>query len=264
MKKKLLLLGTTLMMTFGLSMNAYAADANETVTFTSDKNLEYSNGGNLGDAFVGMAPGQSKEVTIDVVNKNSITADFYVQTEDIKALEQAVNASGGAYDIKLSMINGSNSTVLYDSTLGGATGSQDNAVGSAEGIAEMKNLEDNTYLATLKNGEQVQLVLDFTMDGESITNATANNYSNAEGQIGFQFLVAYDTEGNRVIVNRKDLVEYQTGSRKQNFVTTVKNVVVAVKTGDTTAIIPMVAILAAGLFLLAVTGKKKKRNGEAS
>ena len=259
MKRKLMIWGFAIVMLLGLSMTTYAADGN--VTFTSDSNLTY--GSDLGNKFEGMAPGQTKEVSIEIKNDNTQTADFYVNTAGIKALEDADKAAGGAYNINLKVSQpGATDVTLYSSDLGGASGTRDSATKKTTGIDEMKSLEGETYLVTLKNGETANLVLTFTMDGESIRSDSISDYSNKAGNLGFQFAVAYDKVGNRVIVNREDLVEYQTGSKKQNIVTTVKNVVVAVKTGDDTAIIPIVAIMAAGLLLLAVTGKKKKRNEE--
>lgn len=259
MKNKLYLLGIMTALVFGLSINVYAAGADETVTLTSDDKLEYSNGGSLGSSLEGMAPGQKKEITIDIKNSNPNKADFFVKTADIEALEKSCTAAGGAYEIKLDLVNGSNITPLYNSELGGSSGDQGGAIGKTTGIEEMTNLNENTYLATLSNGDVVQLVLQFTMDGESVTNANARDYSNALGQLGFQFMAAYDTPEARVIVQKKDNVTYQTGEAKRNVVTTVRNVVIAVKTGDSAVILPMIILLIAGIGIYVAADRKQKK-----
>lgn len=268
MKKKLLLLGAVLSLTFVMSMGVHAAD--ETVEFTADTKLSYQNpDGELSTVFNGMAPGEEREMVIEIVNNNKLTADFYVATEALQKLEEEKKSSGGIYDVKLELKNmgGTVLNTLYDSNLGGTTGDETSGYAQNEnGIMDLNGaLADQTLLTSLKKGEKAQLVMTLSLDGETIRNDTnIADYTKALGEIGMEFMVAYDEPDREVIVRHEDEVIYETGSRKQAIVTTVKNVVVAVKTGDTTVIIPIVALLAAGLLLLAVTGKKKKGNGEVS
>lgn len=268
MNKKILILVFTMVLVFGLSLNAFAA---ETVTFTSDSKLTYHNNVgydtdkiSLGDEFIGMAPGETREQVITITNNNEQTADFYVSTKTIQSLEEILrsievmpnSADGGVISISLKVdsVDNSKDFPLYQSKHVVAKNNSNLA------LELNKNLEKDTFLATLKKGESINLILSIGLDGESIRNDDSiNNYSNAIGLIEFDFSVFYDTPEKKVVVEENENVINMTV-----FKTKVANTVAALKTGDTTPIFALSSILIIGTIIIFLTGKKKKKLEEIS
>lgn len=241
----------------GAGTVSHAAEG-PTVEFTADNKLVYNiakedgNNVNLGDTFEGMAPGETREQKIIIVNNNSHRVDFYMNAEAIEALEVAGRSAGGAYDISLKL----NDTTLYDSTVGGSTQDTGNYEDSEKGFLEVNDgsLKDTVFLVTLEKGGRAELTFTVGLDGESITNTTGNDYSNALGKFGFDFLVAYNDPAGTVTVER---VERKTTEPRLEVVETVKDVVIAVKTGDPAAIGTLLVILLLGIGIVVMAGRKK-------
>lgn len=245
-------------------MPAQAADG-ATVSFTPDNKLEYSNvtaegnNVNLGSAFEGVAPGETRSQTITIENNNSRTADFYMSAEAVEALERnTANARGAGYEMKLT----AGDTVLYDSTVGGYGAGSESAA-SSTGIEGMNSaLEDYILIATLANGESTQVVLTIYFDGEAMDNTTSIDYSWTEGQLAFEFQVGYEDPTGIT-------TEYKTITKKgeAKYITKIVEIfedavpLDAVATGDSAMIGIAVAVLAAGIFLV-VFGKRKKAEEE--
>lgn len=254
MKRKILLLCMALAAAFGMGSVSHGADA-PTVEFTTEDKLIYRNvsdeGGNvsLGDTFTGMIAGETREQKIVLQNHNSHTVDFYMNAEALEALEETGKSAGGAYDISL-VLDG---TTLYDSTVGGSEKTGESYAQSTKGILEMNEgaLQDMVYLVTLKTGERAELIFSVGLDGETITN----DYSNALGKFGFDFLVAYNDPAGTVTVEK---VVRKSREPRVEVVETVKNVVVAVKTGDPAAIGALAGLLMLGIVIVFAAGRKKK------
>lgn len=255
MKRKMLLLGMVLALTLGMSTVSHAA-GEPTVEFTADSRLVYSNvskedGSNvsLGDTFEGMIAGETREQKIIIQNNNSHTVDFYMNAEALEALEEAGKSAGGAYTVRLAL----DGVALYDSTVGGSSGADGSYADSTKGILEVNEgaLQDTVFLVTLAKGGSAELSFTVGLDGESITN----DYSNALGKFGFDFLVAYNDPAGTVTVER---VERKSLEPREEVIETVKNVVVAVKTGDPAAIGALAGLLVLGIIIVFAAGRKKK------
>lgn len=251
-------LAVALMMTTLAGASITAAAEGATLTFTEGKELVYSgvtaDGGNadLGAAFEGVAPGETRTQTITLVNDNGQTADFYMSTEVLQALEESrEQAAGAGYDIVLTAAG----TELYNSTLGGY-GTEDSG-GSREGLRGMNNsaLSGDVLVATLAKGESAEITLQIHFDGEAMdSSASTVDYSNAIGEVSFGFKVGYqDATG----VVREDKVVTEKGETR--YVTRIveEKVPLAAKTGDNAMIFGGLAVLAAGVLLLVLTGKKR-------
>lgn len=259
MKRKVLALGLAITMFCAMGITAFA-DGNATVSFTGDKKLEYSNvgtaeGGSVSlGSFNNVAPGETITQTITVRNDNERTADFYISAEAVKALESGA-AKGAGYDITLK----AGETTLYDSTLGGYSGtSADDA--STTGIGGMnESLKDYILFATLKNGETANVVLTIKLDGEAMDNTAGGvDYSSTAGQLAFDFQVGYeDPTGQTVIVREVGEDGQVTYVRK--VVEIIENAVPlgAVATGDGAMLGLAAVVLLIGASLV-VLGRKKK------
>lgn len=256
MKNRLSLLGLTIILIFVMTTDVYAAT---TLEFTNRNKLEYTgNISDMGSAFSGIAPGEKKSQTITILNSNSNEANFYMETETLKSLEETVEASGGLYSVELTVTGPSGAVTLLDNNLGGSSG--DTITGYTEdrnGLAAINSsaLSKSTFLTTLKKGQTATVKLTIGMDGESIRN----EYAAAFGEIDFGFEVMYDTPTGQVIVNKV----VKTGSGAKNeIVETFKNVYIAVKTGDTTTMGLFIIILIIGISTLIITNKKNNNTEE--
>lgn len=261
MRKNILALGIALAV---LSTNVMPAQAagDATVSFTENNKLEYGGGAtsaggevNLGSAFEGVAPGETRSQTITIQNNNSKTADFYMSAETVKALENNTEAAKGAgYEIKLT----TGTTVLYDSTVGGY-GSGSESAASTKGIQAMNGaLEDDILIATLAKGESTNVVLTIKFDGEAMDNTNAINYSWTEGQVAFEFKAGYKDPTEPTTVYK---VVTKTGETKyvKNLIEIIEEAVPLsiVATGDTSMIGIGAVVLLAGIVLV-VIGRRKK------
>ncbi|MBR4993270.1 MAG: hypothetical protein IKY04_03380 [Lachnospiraceae bacterium] len=238
MKKQLSILGVAALLAFTAVMPVKAADS--TVKFTSSGTLDTPT--SLGDAFKGMAPGEKKELNIEVKNENNNTADFYMSTEVVDALEKA--GKGAGYDVKLSV----GGTTLYDSTVGGYDGS---GAGSTEGLKELNNgLKDSVLIATLAKGASTNIVLEITMDGEGVDKA---GYAAAFGEIDFSFKAGYEDPTGTYTVYR---VVTKTGETKYVTIRDQK-VALAAQTGDTFFMWGAAVVVIAGAVMV-ILGLKRK------
>lgn len=268
MKRKVLALGLAITMFCAMGITAFA-DGNATVSFTDDKKLEYSNvgtaegGGVSLGSFNNVAPGETITQTITVRNDNERTADFYISAEAVKALESGA-AKGAGYDITLK----AGDTTLYDSTLGGYSGTSA-ADASTTGITGMNatlgkdengdGIADYILFATLPKGKSTNVVLTIKLDGEAMDNTAGGvDYSSTMGQIAFDFQVGYeDPTGQTVIVREVGEDGQVTYVRK--VVEIFENAVPlgAVATGDGAMIGLAAVVLLIGASLI-IMGRKKK------
>lgn len=234
--KKSLLAAAICALTLTLpSVSAFAAPDSD-VKFKSDSTLVYTGS----EVSKTVAPGETFTEEISLSNENSTTADFYMNTEVIKELEKA-GAAGAGYDVKISVKKGSDTTSLYDSTLGGD--------GSTTGLSGMNDsLKSDILVSTLKKGENASIIVEIFFDGEGLDNTALANYANTLANLNFDFKVGYEaptgTSTVYKVVDKKGKVQYLT--------------VTGAQTGDSLwvpFVIGGVLILGAVLLFL---GKKKK------
>jgi len=258
MKKNILAIAMAFAV-LGTTLPAQAADV-ATVSFTADNKLVYSNvtvegnNVNLGNAFEGVAPGETRSQTIIVQNNNERTADFYMSAEAVEALERNTESARGAgYEMKLT----AGETVLYDSTVGGY-GAGNESAASSTGIEGMNSaLEDYILIATLAKGESTNVVLSIYFDGEAMDNTTAIDYSWTEGQLAFEFKVGYEDPSG--ITEYKEVTKKGETKHIKKIVEIIEEAVPldVVATGDTAMIGIGLLVLVAGVCLV-VLGKRKK------
>lgn len=265
MKKSILAIGLALSVLTAAGTTSFA-QGEATVTFTANGNLEYGNvesgegGVKLGDAFEGVAPGETRSQTIQIQNHNSRTADFYMSAEAVEALERnAASAKGAGYEMKLT----AGDQVLYDSAVGGY-GAGSEAAASTTGIENMNDaLKDYILIATLAKGQSTNVVFSITFDGEAMDNTAAIDYSWTQGQLAFQFMVGYEDPAEPTVVY-KEVTKQGEAKRVNKLVEILEEAVPlsVVATGDGAMIGLGVLVLAAGVLLI-VFGKKKKTEEES-
>ncbi len=254
MKKRIIAIGLMLVMTFGVSNVVFAADNIPAVKYTKDKELKFFENaqGTVAmdsismDEFDGMAPGDTRTQTIQLVNEGDRTTDFYVSQEAFALEENSQEASDGAYSYKLSVgtqNDESKATAIIDSKVGGSGEDSENGKKGLNGLDEnVKTLVDNDnsyiFLATIEPGESAYIFLTLTLDGGSHTNLTSGsrNYTDAAGNIQLQFY-----------------------AQEQSIRTVVTNVTQYVQTGDNAMYLIFGGVLVVGVALVIVAMRRKKK-----
>ena len=261
MKKGVLTVALLVAALMGNTLVAQAGQENPTVTFNDKNTLEYTSfteaedGITTGNAFEGVLPGETRDLTITLENSNNHTADFYISATVMDTLEEAHNASGAVYDIELT----ADGNLLYDSTLGGYQ--SEGANGNTAGLSQMNDsLTGDIFIATLKKGETADVVLTIYFDGEAMGSTDSSDYSNALATLDFGFKASYE-DSNEVKIVDKVVTRKGSTVYKKNIVEIVDNAVpLGVKTGDNTMALAGVVVLLLGILLFLLTGKKNGKN----
>lgn len=247
--------GLMLVLTMGFATTTSAAEADKTVTLTNKNEIVYSDGSDIANAFQGMAPGDTRTVTIRVQNDNSHRASFFISQETAKALEETNKSSGGAYsyDLKVGTANDSSAVSLLDAVAGGYDASLQ---ADESGLSEITELEDFQYLAELGKGEYTNLYLTLSIDGEGFDSNGQADYQSATGQLVFNFRAYYEDKAPVVIT--QTVTEYGEKTIVTQIVDKIVPLANGVKTGDPVSVALLAGILVAGVLIVAVALKKRK------
>ncbi len=256
MKKKTLMFTLMMVLTMGSSIVVSAAEADKTVTLTENNEITYTDGkSDISNAFGGMAPGDTRTVTIRVQNDSDHTASFFISQETLSYLEEKENASGGAYtyDLKVGTANDGTAVSLLDTIAGGYDAS---LTADNQGLNGITELESYQYLAELGTGEYTNVYLTLTIDGEGFDSTDVVNYENAAGQLEFNFRAYY--EDREPVVIKETVVEKGQNTIITKIVDEIVPLASYVKTGDSFSVAIVAVVLAAGMALILVAFKKRK------
>lgn len=253
-------LGFLMILIMGFPSMLYAAEADKTVTLTEENAIVYDNGNaNIGNAFLGMAPGDTRTLTIRVQNNSEHEASFFISQETIHYLEENEQASGGAYTYCLSVgkENDETALTLLSSVAGGYDAS---LLADAEGLSDITELKDYQYFAKLDSGEYTNVYLTLAIDGEGFDSTDTVNYENANGELEFNFRAYYEDREPTVITEPKVIKE-----DNQVITEVIDNVVrvVSVKTGDPISVVGLLVILMAGITLIVLALRKRKEERQS-
>ena len=172
-------------MVFALAASMMTARAEEytgstgwAATFTGEKIESNFSSSQIADAVSELQPGDSVTINVDVENKDSQTADFYLTNQVLTSLEDSRNtASGGAYGYRLAYTDPSGAeTVLYNSE---AVGGEDKSRG--EGLHKaVSGMEEFIYLDGLTSGQKGKISLRVELDGETQGNGYQNTFASLQ------------------------------------------------------------------------------------
>ena len=245
-----------LIWTCGSSSVVSAAEI-QTVQLTEENQLVYTKDKTeLAGAFDGMAPGDSRTVVIKIENQNSHKASFFISQKTTDALEEAGKASG------VEIGNDTGRISLLDADAGGYAEN----VASAEGLAEITELNEYRYMTALDPGESADVYVTLTLDGEGMDSADGIDYSRAAGAMEFEFRAYYADDRKPVVVTN-----YVTEHGEDNVVTKVVKKVIpktvteqlvplanGVRTGDPLTVTVSAGVLVAGIVIVSIAVKKRK------
>lgn len=260
MKKKILGICMIAALVSGVSVQGYAADGRTPEAVfdgSSEIKYNYDADGSFGSAFEGMLPGDERTQEIILRNTDERTVDFYMEVDVIKALEEASEASGAAYQFSLTVtqegVNNGEAQTIY-----GGAGDEDAWIGGegSKGLGDINEVleeygANGIKVAALKQGEEARVALKVMLDG--ITGG--NDYQSLEGTFGFAFHASYDDpEVVTQTVKGKDTVITKTVREAD------KTIIERVKTGDPAAIVPLAILMTgcAAVIVYLIAARKKK------
>ncbi len=147
----------------------------------------------------GAMPGDT--ITYEVTYKNASTeaANFYMDANVVKTLEEGNDATGGAYTYRI--LSDKSTTPLFDSeTVGG-----DNE--DVQGLMQVNGNEDAYFdLGTLAVGDSGKVTVIIVLDG----NTQSNSYMGALGQLNILFAAEPESNDNEGIVITKTITKTNT------------------------------------------------------
>lgn len=217
------------------------------VTYTTDGKLkdDYSSR-EYADQISQLEPGDDITLTVKLDHQNATAADWYLRNDVIKTLEDASHATGSAYTYRLTYQGTSANHTLFDSTVGGDTGSG------------LRDADDGNfiYLDNLSQGKSGTVTLYVALDGETEGNA----YFDTLAQIKLAFAVEPSTSTSTT--------ERTTNTTSNTTGTTTElneNRRGLVRTGEENRLFPFyVAMLVSGLLFgaLAVVSYRERKKEE--
>ena len=211
------------------------------VTFNGKKMESNFTSAKMGDEINAMQPGDSVELTITLRNTFDGKADWYMKNEVLKALEDAGDAAGGAYDYLLTYTDtaGETSTLYSSENFGG-----DGRINGVGLHGATQTLDDYFYLDRMGSRDKGTVKLKVALDGETLVN----NYQNTYARLQMDFAT--------------ELVDADTPAPNSPGSNTVTRREV-IKTGDQTRIMLYVSLmLGAGLVLLLLVILRIRREQE--
>lgn len=181
MRKRFFALSLMLILLLASSATVYAEDRQgasgwQVVFNGTGMDSNFTNA-NMDDEIYNMQPGDSVELTIALKNNFNGQADWYMRNQVLEALEDAGNASGGAYDYLLTYVDSDGETsILYSSEKFGGEGRY-NGVGLHGATT---TLEDYFYLERMDSGDTGVVKLKVALDGQTQGNAYQNTLASLQ------------------------------------------------------------------------------------
>lgn len=246
--KRLITILSVIALAFSVTTSAVAAavpvvtyDGGSELLYTDEAGNPISGDGDFGTAFSNMLPGVEYTQQVILKNVGEDTVRFYMALSVLETLRHG-GLDGAGYTVELK----SSTETLYSSVNGDITGTLVGGSGSSKELGDLNQalVSDNgagMLVATLEPGKQETITLTIQADA-----TMSNAYQDSDGIIQFQFFgEKSEPTGIKTI-----FVPGQTITQ-------------IVKTGDSSPIYIVAAVLVAGVIVLLVTGKSRKNKKEA-
>lgn len=160
---------------FSSTAHAQTENMNWTVTYSADKQMSSNyDQAAVDEKLSSMQPGDSFIMTFSLRNQYGEATDWYMASEAVKTLEEASNASDGAYTYKLTF----DGTEIYSSDKVGGDG--------ADGFREIGSATGQWFLlGSIESGTTGTVKLEMALDGET----QGNSYMDTLGTLNVVFAV---------------------------------------------------------------------------
>lgn len=173
-----------------------AESGNKVITFKgeAEKFVVQSSGSTEG--FTGMQPGESRDITITLRNDDYNEMKFYMSADILDNIAEKGNQEA-VYVMNIAK----DGNTFFETIVG----NEENAAGK-----EYLDENNNILLSTLAKGEQTEVTISLTLDGDS----AGNDYMNESGNIQLIFSAATPEEPETIIETVK---KYVTGSGSSTY-----------------------------------------------
>lgn len=224
------------------------------VTFDGSKMSSNFTSAQMAEEIYSIQPGDSIRLKVALKNSGQRATGWYMTNEVLATLEDSQStAAGGAYTYRL-VYEGptGEEEVLYSSEAVGGEGDTSKA---GEGLYQATgSLKDYFFLDTLDRGQEGDVYLTVSLDGES----QGNDYQDTLAQLQMNFAVE---NADPVEVTVTPTPRVQTNTIRRTLQQDSRNIIAAsVQTSDPTQILPYcAAALAAGTALLVIGALIMKR-----
>ena len=237
-------------LSFGITAQA-AEKSDLTVAYTPSETMEYT-AGDLTGVFAGMAPGDTKTATIEIQKNSGHAANISISQETVKALEDASDASGGAYTYDLTYVDANGETVsLMKAVAGGYSGD----TARTAGLKDIQELQDYKVISRLESGDKTYVYLTLGMDGEGIKN----DYVGTSGEIDLKFMASYvDSDTGKIVYTQT--TEERKGQTR--YVDRVVETLIPVATGDNSMVFVGLVIMGIGVICIILGARKQRKAGD--
>lgn len=266
-KKLLLLMVSALLVgTSAISVMAESSEWNGSCSFNGTKIESSFSSGEIADRVTNLQPGDDVTFTVTYKNDYAEPTDWYMENKILQTLEKAsmsnkqVSGTGqaehGAYTYELIHYdNAGNRTVLFSNREVGG----DTVAGGREGLEQATNaLEEWFFIETLKQGQEGRVVLNVAFDGET----EVNDYMDTNGGLAVRFAVEINKQTTPEPTVTPSPAPGRSTTTTTNAGTSGSVGLTAVKTGDPTNFPLIIGALVAGIVLLIVALRLRKKEKE--
>lgn len=183
MKKKLTILipfCLVIFMAMAMAQIASAAEVSGDVEFDGKQlNIHYSQA-EFQNALASLLPGEEASLTLSLSNNSDKTTDWYVENQVVKAFEEGIEASGGAYAYEILYIDqsGKKNVIYSNDKVGGE---------DSKGLYEATDSTDKYfYLTRLASGGMGVFKINIKIDGETVSNEYQNSIADINVNFGVE------------------------------------------------------------------------------
>ncbi|MEG0275632.1 MAG: hypothetical protein RR630_01240 [Coprobacillus sp.] len=238
---KRIIISFIVMIALMLNIAPLKAEQTPTVTFDGTSSLKYNTDVNeFSKVFEGMVPSETRTLNIQLDNQYSKDVNFYMSTEVLKAFEDAITKTNGAYKVSLILNQDNQKTVIY--------GGDDALIGTDEnGLYDLNGaLSDKYMIARVKANKQATVSMSVTLDGVTMKN----EYQGLPSTLKFDFTAQYDEPQTNTVINKIVNTKY------------IDQVIEKVKTGDPTTITLLAVTLVLAGSAIAIFVRKGGKKHE--
>ncbi len=196
--------------------------------------------GSATGGFTGMAPGESRDLTLTLTNSDKQNVDFFMSAEILNNIAEQGDQNA-VYDFNISK----NGQVFFSTVIGGSSQDKQNISIGAEYLTENNNI----LLDTMAPGQTDTITISLKLDGDS----TDDTYQDKEGKVQFVFSAGAPVANDGgTLINR--IVKTVTRGSSNN--------ASSPDTGVNAGAMLMVALLlvVVAVVLIAVVIVRRKRN----
>ena len=199
--------------------------------------------GSATGGFTGMAPGETRDLTLTLTNSDKQNVDFFMSAEILNNIAEQGDQNA-VYDFNISK----NGQVFFSTVIGGSSQDKQNISIGAEYLTE----DNNILLDTMVPGQSDTVSISLKLDGDS----TDDSYQAKEGKVQFVFSAGAPVSNDGgTLINR--IVKTVTRGSSSSSPDTGVN-------GGAMLMVALLLVVVAIVLIAAVVVRRKRNEGDQS